>query len=83
MHTAPTEGNPIVHATTAVSSRLTRAAQAIADPASFTDEELDTIYIETASIALHLFLSGAHESDTLAAAAVAGQVQAVRQAVAA
>ena len=68
--------------TTAVSSRLTRAAQAIADPASFTDEELDTIYIETASIALHLFLS-AHESDTLAAAAVAGQVQAVRQAVAA
>ena len=37
--------------TTAVSSRLTRAAQAIADPASFTDDELDTIYIETASIA--------------------------------
>ena len=28
--------------TTAVSSRLTRAARAIADPASFTDEELDT-----------------------------------------
>ena len=83
MHTAPTEGNPIVHATTAVSRRLTRAAQAIAEPASFSDEEMDTIYIETASIALHLFLSGAHESDALAAAAVAGQVQAVRQAVAA